>query len=75
MLLLREAGIDTCPQADWAMHAGAVKTFLGVPPDWDLVCGMAVGYLDPTAPINRVRSERDDPFATPWRMPLDEMEG
>lgn len=64
MLLLQEAGLDSCYQADWAMFEGSVSRFLGIPADLMLICGLAVGYRDPDAPINHVVSERDDPIMT-----------
>lgn len=64
LLLLREAGIDSCPQADWAMYEATVKQALNAPPDLALVCGIAIGYADPDRPENGVRTERDDPLAS-----------
>lgn len=63
LLLLCEAGLDSCPQADWAMYEATVKQALGAPPDLTLVCGIAIGYADPDSPGNAVRTERDDPLA------------
>jgi nitroreductase len=61
MLLLREAGLDSCPQADWALFERTVCEHLGVPGNLTLICGMCVGYRDPAAPINIATTERDDP--------------
>ncbi|MDR6955342.1 nitroreductase [Ancylobacter sp. 3268] len=63
LLLLREAGLDACPQADWAMYAATVAAFLDAPPDLMLICGIAIGHADPNRPENFVRTERDDPLA------------
>lgn len=63
LLLFEEAGLGTCPQADWAMHGEAVARFLGADPAFRLPVGVAVGLADPTAPENLMRSERDDPLA------------
>ncbi|MDF2235266.1 nitroreductase [Albimonas sp. CAU 1670] len=63
LLLFEEAGLGTCPQADWAMHGEAVASFLGVDPAFRLPVGVAVGIPDLTAPENRIRTERDDPLA------------
>ena len=63
LLLLEEAGLATCPQADWAMHGEAVARHLGAPASRRLVCGIAVGHADPDAPENIYRSERDDPLS------------
>ncbi|MEJ1935012.1 nitroreductase family protein [Nostoc sp. NIES-2111] len=61
MLLLREAGLDSCPQADWATFERTVCAHLAVPDNLTLICGMAVGYRDAAAPINIATTERDDP--------------
>ena len=52
LLLLTEAGYASCPQADWAMFERTVMAFLDSPPDLTLVCGIAIGYPDPTRPEN-----------------------
>jgi nitroreductase len=64
LLLLREAGYSSCPQADWAMFEKTVMDFLGSPPDLTLVFGIAIGTPDPARPENRIRTERDDPLAS-----------
>ena len=58
MLLLREAGLDSCPQECWAQYYRTVDAFLSPPPEWMLFCGLAIGYADPAAPVNRLRSRR-----------------
>ena len=63
LLLIEEAGLGACPQADWAMHGEAVARFLGVDPALRLPVGVALGHPDPAAPVNRIRTERDDPLA------------
>lgn len=64
LLLLREAGLDSCPQADWAMYETTVKQLLDTPPDLVLVCGIAIGHADPSHLENFARTERDDPLAS-----------
>ena len=66
MLLARERGLHTCPQEAWASWHRTVTEFLSLPPELMLFCGMAVGYRDERAPINRLRTERAavDEFAT-----------
>jgi nitroreductase len=61
MLLAEEAGLSTCAQESWAMRAEAVTEFVGAGDELTLFCGMAVGYKDPDAPVNRLVSDRD-PF-------------
>jgi nitroreductase len=58
MLLLREAGLHSCPQECWARYAHTVGEFLALPGERMLFCGMAIGYEDPRAPINQWRSAR-----------------
>ena len=51
MLLAREQGLHTCPQEAWAVWHKSVESFLGMPPELMLFCGMALGYRDEAAPI------------------------
>ncbi len=59
MLLARAYGLHTCPQEAWASWHKTVPAFLGLPPEWMLFCGMALGHADPAAPINAWRSPRE----------------
>lgn len=58
MLLAREHGLDTCAQEAWSVWHRTVGEYLGVPHELMLFSGMALGYRDRTAPINRLRTER-----------------
>jgi nitroreductase len=58
MLLAREKGLETCPQEAWASRYREVTEFLGVGPEMMLFCGLALGFGDYEAPINRLRAER-----------------
>ncbi len=58
MLLLREAGVDSCPQECWSIFHQTVRTFLDAPEELMLFCGMAIGYENTTAAANRLRTER-----------------
>ena len=60
MLGLLARGLGSCPQASVAGYAGAIRDFLGLGPDRLIVCGMSVGYVDETAPVNRFVPERAD---------------
>lgn len=53
MLLLREAGLDSCAQEFWASHHALVNEFVGAPPELMLFTGMAIGWADMDAPVNR----------------------
>jgi nitroreductase len=63
MLAALEQGLASCPQAALAEYPGIVKQALGYPDDSILVCGMALGYEDPEAPVNGYRVPRE-PVAT-----------
>ncbi len=52
MLLLREGGLDSCPQEIWAMYGTYMRELLGIDDDHIFFCGMAIGYRDPNHPIN-----------------------
>jgi nitroreductase len=58
MLAARGLGLDTCAQAAWINHHRIVAQQLGFAPGEMLVCGMALGYADPAAPENQLRTER-----------------
>ncbi len=58
MLLLVEAGFDSCAQEAWAWRHKAVDEFVGADPRTMLFCGMAIGKRDPDAPVNDLRTER-----------------
>lgn len=58
MLLLREHGLSSCPQESWSTYNRVVRDFLGAPAELMLFCGMAIGYADETAAVNRLVSER-----------------
>lgn len=58
MLLLREHGLDSCPQECWSSYHQTVADFVNAPKEWMLFCGMAIGYADPYAPINQLASQR-----------------
>lgn len=61
-----ERGLATCMQEAWASRAKTVSSFLGLGEDEQLYCGLALGYADPHAPVNGLRSTRVevDAFAT-----------
>lgn len=58
MLLAREHGLDTCPQEAWSAWHRTVGEFLRVPAELMLFAGMALGFRDEDAPINRLRTDR-----------------
>lgn len=58
MLLLREEGLDSCPQECWAIYPKTITDFLEVPNERMLFCGMAIGYADEADKANRFLSRR-----------------
>jgi nitroreductase len=58
MLLLREAGLDSCAQEAWAAYSPQVREMVDIPEDHTFFCGMAIGYRDAEAPVNRFGVQR-----------------
>lgn len=58
MLLLQERGVDSCAQESWSIYHRTVRDCLQLPDNYMLFCGMAIGYADPDAAVNRLVSER-----------------
>ena len=58
MLLAREQGLHTCPQAAWADYHTAVRQVLPLGDDEVVVSGLALGYADPSAIENTLVTER-----------------
>jgi nitroreductase len=52
MLLLREAGLDSCPQEAWAMYGETIRSQLDIDEGQILYSGLAIGWRDPSAPVN-----------------------
>ncbi len=59
MLSAMEHGLSTCTQASLSAFPEVIKETLGYPQDTTLLCGMALGYEDTNAPINKYRTPRD----------------
>ena len=66
MLLLREEGLDSCPQECWAIYPETIGQFLNLPDGRMLFCGMSIGYADEADPANKFRAKRAplEAFAT-----------
>jgi nitroreductase len=66
MLLAREAGLHSCPQEAWTLWHKEVASFLQMPPELMLFCGLALGYADHGHPVSGIRTERAalEDFAT-----------
>ena len=63
MLLLREAGLDSCAQEAWAVYSKQIRECVDIPDDHIFFCGMAIGWGDRAHAVNTF------PVA---RAPLDE---
>ena len=66
MILAREAGLHTCPQAAWSDFHKVIRPELGLADEEIVVCGMALGFADESAIENTLVSEREplDNFVT-----------
>lgn len=58
MISARGYGLHTCPQAAWNAFSSIVLPHIGASNNEMLVCGMALGYADPTALVNTFRTPR-----------------
>jgi nitroreductase len=59
MLAARDFGLHTCCQAAWRHYHDIIRTVAPIPDDEIVVCGMSLGFADPDAPANRLRSDRE----------------
>ena len=57
-LLAREHGLHTCPQEAWSVWHKTIAEFFSTPEELMLFCGMGIGYMDESHPINTLRTER-----------------
>jgi nitroreductase len=58
MIAARHFGLHTCPQASLAEYPDIVRRVLNKPSDLKVICGMAMGYADESAPVNHYRTSR-----------------
>ena len=54
----RGRGLDTCPQAAFTQFHRIIAEQLGLPEDETVVCGMALGFADPSKIENSLVTER-----------------
>lgn len=66
MLTAREHGLHTAAQEAWAIWYKTVSEFVQMPEELMLFCGLGLGYMDESAPINQLRTDRAplEEFAT-----------
>ncbi|ORU90710.1 MAG: nitroreductase [Cycloclasticus sp. symbiont of Poecilosclerida sp. M] len=60
MLAAREHELGSCPQASTSDYPDIVRDILNVPNNFDLMCGLSLGYPDDSKPVNQYRTRRDD---------------
>ncbi|MEL6184574.1 MAG: nitroreductase, partial [Myxococcota bacterium] len=53
-------GLGTCMQESWGMVRKTLHGHFGLAEQEVLYCGMALGHPDPDAPVNRLRSDREE---------------
>lgn len=58
MLLLREAGLDSCPQEAWSHYGKDIREVLGLGGDNIVWTGLAIGWRDENDPVNNFTSDR-----------------
>ncbi|WP_423601207.1 nitroreductase [Roseateles sp. MS654] len=59
MIAARARGLHTCPQAAFTQFHRVIAEELGLRPEQQVVCGMSLGYADPSAVENTLVTERD----------------
>ncbi|RLA17116.1 MAG: nitroreductase [Gammaproteobacteria bacterium] len=66
MLAAREHGLGSCPQASTSDYPDLVREKLGVSDQFDLICGLSLGYPDNEQAVNQYRTSREevDSFTT-----------
>jgi nitroreductase len=58
MVAARARGLDTCAQAAWTHYHKVIRPVLGLAEEEVVVCGMALGFADPDAPVDGLVTER-----------------
>lgn len=58
MLLLREEGLDSCPQEAWSVYGKTVRDCIGIGDEQILYSGLAIGHRDADAPVNNFPVDR-----------------
>jgi len=60
ILIAHEFGLGTCPIGLITAYEDEIKDLLNIPENKIVVIGVALGYPDPTHPMNRFKSPRED---------------
>lgn len=58
MLAAQDKGLATCAIGAMASYPDLIRHHLGLDGSSHIVCGMALGYADPNAPVNRTKTMR-----------------
>ena len=58
MIAARGKGLHTCAQAAFADVHTIIRPILDIPKTEVVICGMALGHIDPEAPVNKLATER-----------------
>lgn len=59
MVAARARGLDTCPQAAFTPFHRVISEHLNIPDQQMLVCGMSLGYADPSRIENSLATDRE----------------
>lgn len=59
LIAARAFGLEACPQAAFAPHQAIVRESLAIPENEIVVCGVAIGREDTSAPVNTLVTERE----------------
>jgi nitroreductase len=60
MLAAQDKGLATCAIGAMASYPNLIRGHLGLEASSHIVCGMALGYADPDAPVNQTQTTRCD---------------
>lgn len=58
MLAAQDKGLSTCAVGALASYPSLIRQHLGLPASSHIVCGLALGYADPSARVNQTRTTR-----------------
>lgn len=58
MLAAQAKGLSTCAVGAMASYPSLIRRHLGLSATSHIVCGMALGYADPSAPVNQTHTTR-----------------
>ncbi len=61
MLAAVDMGLATCPEAALASYPDIMRDLLGLGEEEVVLCGLALGYEDSSAPVNQYRTPRESP--------------